>query len=446
MKPKYSFSVVRKIVASGLALSALTISSASVSDTLEEVVFYSITSNPEVRRYFFDYKSSVDEINIAKGGLLPTVDFIASGGYESTYNDQRDFDIDQDRNNLTLRLVQPIWHGGENYHEIDRTTADALASRYNLISQAENMALRVTEAYLDVLAASENVVLAEQNLALHNMTAKLVGDKFDAGAGDRADLIQIEGRIRRAEANLTTSNNLLMNARSNYLALVGDFPVNLTMPEADLDYLPNERVDAIKRAIDNNPLMKLSHFDVEAAQAQLSSRKAGYYPDFDIIAEANHNYQNNGFNGRENDSRIVLEMRWNLFNGLRDHNNVSSAASQHKTAQLISNATRRQVVQQVEQGWSSYLTTEKNRRLLKDYVISAKETEQLYNEQFKVNKRTLIDLLDSQNELYSSRQSFLSANLEYKKSIYRIMAATGVLLEAMHIDVDAGIEWKADNE
>ncbi|ROS00958.1 adhesin transport system outer membrane protein [Sinobacterium caligoides] len=450
-----SYSLAPKVLATLKNLGkALTIAApcllamnSSQANTLEEVVYYTLVSNPEVRQHFFSYKSAVDEVNIAKGGLLPTLDLIATGGYESTNNDDRPDDLNQDRNNLTLRLVQPIWHGGENYHNIDRTTADALAERYNLIAEAEQTALKVAEAYLNVLEANENVVLAEQNLALHKVTAKLVKDKYTAGAGDRADLIQIEGRIRRAEANLTTSNNLLMNARSDYLALVGDFPINLTMPAQNINYLPSERIEAIKIAIDNNPLIKLSHYDVKAAEAQLAAQKARYYPSFDLVAEANHNYQNNGYSGRENDQRVLVEMRWNLFNGLRDRNGVSAAKSKRQTAELISNSARRQVIQQIEQSWASYVTTQKNRRSLKDYVVSAKETEQLYNEQFKVNRRTLIDLLDSQNELYASRQSYLAADFDNKKSIYRIMSALGVLLESLNINAEQSINAEvSENE
>ncbi|KZX81248.1 hypothetical protein A3715_35825 [Oleiphilus sp. HI0009] len=151
-----------------------------------------------------------------------------------------------------------------------------------------------------------------------------------------------------------------------------------------------------------------------------------------------------GFNGEEEDASAVVELNWNLFNGTRDVNEAKAYYYKVEEAQMISNNARRQVMERIDLIWGGYLRDQRNIEVLREYVVSAKQAETLYNSQFQVNRRSLLDLLDSSNELFEARKSYLDTEYSLLTDQYRLMHIQGFLLESMRINIEKTIKEEVE--
>ncbi|MCH2157551.1 MAG: TolC family outer membrane protein [Oleiphilaceae bacterium] len=417
--------------------------SKGITGSLEAVVQESLSTNPQVRFSFSALKSAYYQDKSSIAGFLPTLRLSGDYGREYTDNDQRS-STDMTRRQARLQLRQPLYRGGQSAAESSRTRATFMSASYRVKEASENFGLEIVENYLNVLKAKELVLLAQENLDMHYNIKQKVDDRHEQGVGDKADIAQINGRISRAEANLNNARNELMDTRSRYISLVGSLSISMNKPQADKSYIPDSRSQAQSVALANNPTILLSTFDVKAAQAQYKSRKSGYYPQVDLVIDGGQKKNVSGFNGEEEDASAVVELNWNLFNGTRDVNEAKAYYYKVEEAQMISNNARRQVMERIDLIWGGYLRDQRNIEVLREYVVSAKQAETLYNSQFQVNRRSLLDLLDSSNELFEARKSYLDTEYSLLTDQYRLMHIQGFLLESMRINIEKTIKEEVE--
>jgi adhesin transport system outer membrane protein len=128
-------------------------------------------------------------------------------------------------------------------------------------------------------------------------------------------------------------------------------------------------------------------------------------------------------------------MRWNLFNGGKDLANVARTASKMQEAQEVQNRAQRQTVEAVRLAWSKYETAKKSLRWSKDHVDASTRTTEAYGKQFNIGQRTLLDLLDSQNELFGAKQNYIVDKYTEINQRYRVLSAAGCLTEKLEIEL-----------
>ena len=107
---------------------------------------------------------------------------------------------------------------------------------------------------------------------------------------------------------------------------------------------------------------------------------------------------------------------------------------------MRSNSAVREVKANVDSSWSAYKSLGEEIIYLQDYVMQTKETQKLYSQQFKVGRRTLLDLLDSQNELFQARKAYVAADYDYLYSQYRVISSMSYILDALNVNVMKGIQ------
>ncbi len=409
------------------------------AEALEKTVYQALQNNPDMAVSIQQYFSAKSDVDIATGNFLPSIDLIADTGKEDIDQEGID-DTNKDRSNAKLQLSVPIFRGFENVEEYDRATFDMKASYYQSLAEAEKITLSISKAYLDTLSAQEVVVMSLENLQHHQKTYDLVHAREKQGVADKADLSQIRGRLARAKANLMASRNNLRDAETTYVQLVGESPVDLLKPHTNGAYLPGSNKRATELALANNQSLYASRLSVQAAAASARSKNAHNYPQFDLVADRTWKEDVAGFDGDEDEWRILLEMNWNLYAGGRNSSAHQKAVYQEEAARMRTNRVIREVRANVDSSWNAYKTLEQELVYLKEYVEQSKQTERLYSEQFKVGRRTLLDLLDSQNELFQARIAYVEADYGYVYAQYRVMASMSYILDALKVNVMEGLE------
>jgi adhesin transport system outer membrane protein len=170
---------------------------------------------------------------------------------------------------------------------------------------------------------------------------------------------------------------------------------------------------------------------VAAADAQLAVAKAALWPRLDLEFAANHS--SDIVQGRSNDTTVMLRVRYNLSHGGADSAGVRAARHQAHEANEVLNRTHRQIEESLSIALNAYVTTRDRLVSLQQYVESSNSTRAAYAKQFSIGQRTLLDLLNAENEYFNARLSFLSGQYTELASVFGVFAGMGQLLATLQI-------------
>lgn len=411
------------------------ISASAVS--LQDAVKATIESNPDVRQAANRRLAIDQEIEQAVGGYLPDIDVDAGIGWEQSHNAtthaQGDHDVQKTRRELGIRLRQMLFDGFLTTGEVERHMARAESAAYLVQSAAEESAQRAVEAYLNVLRRQQLVKLAEDNLAAHQKVHDQIKLRADRGVGRKADLSQIQGRLALAESNLISEQNNLRDAETTYLRVVGVLPEDLQSAENVADKLPPSVDEATQMAVDNHPTLKSADADIVAREKQHDVAKSPFYPRFDLEYSSRADKDLDGQPGINNEDQVMLRVRYNLFNGGSDVARRAETAHLINEAKDIRDRTQRQVVESLRLSWTSYQAADSVLAYRRQHVESALQTKDAYGKQFNIGQRTLLDLLDTENELFEAQRAYTNADYDRLNAEYRILAGMGALTKDLDV-------------
>lgn len=443
-----------KRTAIAILFSTLFSPSVVFSQSLEQAVAYTLDNSPELRVVFSKFKVSETQIDQAKSDYFPKVDLTAGYGYEYTDSPgtrRRTADENNTeelmRSEVGLSLKQNIFQGFHTVSEVDRVSYTASAEQWRLFAAAEDLGLKVIKVYIDLIKSKKLVALSEKNLLAHEQIYEQIKQRTDAGLGSTADLSQINGRLAKAHSNLIAAKNNYLDRNVQFLRVVHQKPENLIIPVPDSDMLPKTEEEGINIALQNHPVIMSSMNDITAANYQYKSAKATYWPELNIDLRANWNDNLDGDDGRfptdvggENNEVIaMLRLSYNLFNGGHDNAYITETAYKISEANELNRDVHRQVEEGFILSWNAYEQLNMQKKYIKMHVVASKDTQNMYKEQFTLGQRSLLDLLDTENELYDARIDFLEAEFTEITAQYRILHSTGMLLDSLR--VTAPLTW-----
>lgn len=411
------------------------------SQSLEQAIAITLTSNPEIRSVFNDYKSYVEQRRSSGGNYLPTIDLDAGVGYEKV-NPATGDTTELTRKDATLSLTQLLWDGSSTLNDMDRTAAEAESMRYQLIADSQDKALEVTSVYLDAVKAKEVLTLSEDNLKTHKRIYKDIKRRVESGIGSTADLSQVEARLANAHSNLLAAQNNIFDTHTQFTRIVGQTPQGLIFPRADQNALPLSLEEATVTAEENHPVIKIAASDVDAAKYQYKQAEGTNYPTFSIEAAQTWYDDAAGEIGSRDELSAMLRMRYNLYNGGSDSSEQDRMAYQLNKAKDLRDNSHRQLAESLRLSWSALDLTLQQKEFLADHVDSASDTAIAYEKQYRIGQRTLLDVLNTENELFEARKEYLNANYGEQYAKFRVLNACGILLDSLMVDTPD--EWKQE--
>ena len=432
------------------------------AQSLEQAVALALDTHPDIRQAFARFKSKEEDVNQASAGYLPTIDITAGYGYEYTDtpgNRRSNLNFDDGKTELRrgefgVSLRQMLFDGMFTKSEVKRTKFEASAEQWALISTAEDLALSVSQAYLNYLKTQQLVTLSKKNVESHQEIFSQIKERTDSGLGSIADLSQVTGRLARAQSNLISARNNYRDARAEFISLTNITPDDLVMPVPDADMLPKDNASGLIFAIERHPIIKSARQDINAARAFSGSVRANYYPklslelganaDNDVAGESGLNRAGPNVGGHRNDLSVMLRMRYNLYSGGKDVALERSAAYKTTEAQEINYRAHREVTESFGLAWNAFEMLGLQKTYIKQHVITSKDTQKAYQQQFSLGQRNLLDLLDTENELFQARKDYLDANFDELSARYRLLNVTGQLLDSLRVTRSA--KWQGEHD
>lgn len=423
-------------------LLAIACSTQAQAMTLSEAIQSTVDNHPEVHASMNDRLVSDEEVKVAKGGYLPTVDLLVGYGREQTDSPSTRALGDHNKETLNyrdaeLRLRQMLFDGFNTPNEVARTEAVVNSRAYYVLGTSESLALRTVEVYLDVLKRREMVTLAENNLQAHQRIHDQIRLRSERGVGSTADLDQSEARLALAENNLYTEQVNLADAEANFFSATGRLSDELEQPGTIKGEVPEDLAVARQTVIDNNPYLKSAQADVHAAEKQYEVAKSPFYPRFDLELATTADDNTQGDEGHYNTWRAAVVMNYNLFNGMRDKARLQSAAHQINQSMDIRNNALRVLNENLALAWNAMENARLQTPKARDYADYTARVREAYQQQFSLGQRTLLDLLDSENELFTANRRYTEVRYTEEFSMYRVISSTGDLLKKQNIVLPA---------
>ena len=419
------------------------------SQSLEQAVAFTLDGHPEIRAAFTRFKVNEEQIGQAKSGYLPTLDLTGGIGYEYTDSPSTRSDDDNDsgtaslvRRELGLSLKQSLFSGFSTSSEVDRTSYATSAEQWRLQSLAEDITLEVIRVYVDLIRTKELVSLSERNLQSHIDIQKQIKERTDSGFSSKADLSQIDGRLANAQSNLIAAKNNYLDSKTKFYRVVDQAPEDLVIPVPDASMLPKTEEQGLEVALRSHPAISASSNDILSATAQYESSKSVYYPEVNIEIDTNFNNNIDGVEDENNDLTAMLRFRYNLFSGGKDNAYSRETAYKLNEAKALNMGAHREVKEGFILSWNAFELLNEQKKYIQMHVVASKSTQADYKEQFKIGQRSLLDLLDTENELFQSRRDFLEAEFSEITAQYRILHSMGVLLDALRVTQPES--WKGE--
>ncbi|MCK4608960.1 MAG: TolC family outer membrane protein [Gammaproteobacteria bacterium] len=408
--------------------------SVASAQTLQQAVTQTTQTNPDVLIKMKGWLAAQKGITAAQGGYLPSVDFNGDVGVEHI-NDPTEPDYNTlNPAGVGLSVRQMLFDGFATPSEVQRNKKLTEADKYSLSGTANDTALLAAQSYLDVMRTQKIVDLAQQNYRTHQRLYRMIRSRSKSGLGRKADTSQAYGRLARARANLMATQNNYSDATAIYFKVVGVMPSNLQAPVSPKTAdLPTTQDIAIQSAIDNHPFLKAAKSDIEEAEAQNRAAKSTYYPHLDAVLGTNSGSDIMGDEGHYDDYRAMLRLKYNLFHGGSDKAHIDQTGILVQQAEQVQHRTYDQVVEHMKLAWNGLQTAQNQLNSLKIHRNSSIATVRAYYKQFKIGKRTLLDLLNSEDELFTSKVAYLNGQNDLLLAKYQVLNAQGKLLAYLQV-------------
>ena len=409
--------------------------------TLEDAVHQALITNPQLTGAAAAVRAAGHDVREARAGYLPSVDVDARFGEEHSNIKQlnrRNNDDDLWRRESGLTVTQLVWDGMATASEVQRRVALLNGAEGSLQDTQNALAFKAVEAYVDVLRNRDLVDLARANVKSHDEVLKNVDAKSGSGVGNKADVAQARARLALANSTLTARQGGLHEAEARYVRVIGEAPGELAKPNAvpsglvkegmvDANVLATATDAAQEEAITQHPAVMRSKADIEAALAIIRAAHAGYQPRVDLQGSLRRDNDVGGITGNRDTSSLMLVARWNLYRGGADRAQTLSAAERKTEADNKLDDTFRSIAENVAIAMESRATSESRLTHLQQYVDASQGTVEAYRAQFEISRRTLLDLLNAEDELFNARSNLTAGAYDDLTNVYFVDASKGIL-------------------
>lgn len=407
----------------------------NIPDPLVQAVRKAVASNPEVQARWSGFKAAGSERDVARGSYLPQIDLSAAVGNETRSVPGTNYG-NYSSNTTQITLSQMLFDGMYTASEVKRLGYAKLTRYYELAEASETAAYEAVRAYADVVRYRELVDVATQNYVEHKTTALQVEERANSGMGRRVDVEQANGRLALAESNLLTELTNLHDVSARYLRVVGEKPGRnlVALPEAfKLGALPESTEVLMRDGLQGSPSLHAALENARAAKSGIASKQSAYLPRLDVKVYQNWDSNASGVRGDSNLQGAQLVLNYNLFRGGADRARVRQAVELNEQALDLKDKVCRDVRQALSIAYSEVRSLGEQLRYQDRHRLATEKSREAYRQQFNAGQRTLLDLLDTQNEYFEATRSYINTRHNQIAAQARTLSGMGKLVTLMGV-------------
>lgn len=442
-----------KFLAAGLGLACLLMTqahAATTTYTLLDIYQQALARDPQLASALSENRAAQEIIEQGKALYRPTVNLTA--GASASQTDIRflgaagnnPFRV-QGRNNFEgynygVDARQPIYRK-QNLVQIEQSKTQVSQADKQLHLTQQNLILRVTQAYFDVLIAQDKMTLmAAQKNAIMSQLEQAKAN-FEVGTATVTDVNEAQARYDLVLAQEIATENELQVAKRAIQAITGSMPEKLASVRADIhpENLSQSMDKWLEITAANNLNILLQQDALKFAEQEIERLSAGHLPTLDAVASYTLNYANgnpNGF-GSELESAVVgVQMQIPLYQGGAISSRVRQAVQNQEKAKDDIEVARRNAELETQRAYLNLSTSIAQVKALEQAETSSKLQVESTKLGYEVGVRNSVDVLNAEQQYFSARRDLLQARYNYLVNIIRLKASSGLIAEADLADIN----------
>ncbi len=430
-----------RLVLAAAFVAALTLP--AQAESLTSVVRRTLATNPDLKALSFNRQAIDEELEAARGLGRPTIDARVGVGHRHRDSTTGALPVNTSRHSRNraeagVFASQRLFDGGETAAQVERQVNRVESARNRVKDTANAIALQAAQAYLEIQRTSRVRAIAQSNVAAHQDILGKVRARADAGRGASSEVAQATARLNAARAAALDAEARHRDAVSLFIAVVGSRPPAKLQPVTPPTRgIPANVDQAVNLAQQGSPAIIARMFDAKAAVAAIDVARSDFFPK--VTAELSADYYSDAdrATGKRAEVTGMLVMRQNLYRGGIDSARVREATARAGEAQATSDLMRRTVEREVRLSWTAMTIARARAEVIGRQLEQNRVVIGSYREQFELGQRTLIDLLDVQNEIFVNETSLVTEQFVSNFNVFRVLGAMGRLVPALGIDYNA---------
>lgn len=427
------------VLMAGSALVA--VSPAAYAGAFEDALKSAYESNPRIAAQRRSLEQADERVSQAISIIRPSVTTSYSKGRQ-----RNRFDTDtwsySDSENKELQINQPLFQGGAEYFRYSSAKNLMMASRADLNNLTQDVLLDAVTAYMDVIQNQSVLELSKKNETVLSKQLDASRNRFEVGDVTRTDVAQSEARYSRAQTDTIQAKGDLDSSLAKFERVMGFKPENLplAMPE-NLPEIPATLDEAIERGIKNSPVLIASSFQQHSSEDDIGTNAAALLPQVSLNGTLRRQ-DGAGVAGRntfDNDS-ITVNVNLPLYQRGTEYSRIREARILSKRAEFREQDTEDAVREATIQAWERLQTSVSTIKAQEEAIKAAETALSGVRKEQEYGARTILDVLNAEQELFSARVSLVRAQRTRLVAIYNLlnvigdMTLTRLNIDAAHFD------------
>lgn len=429
-------SALPKLRALGLA-AALALAGAAQAEDLLDVYRLAAEADPQLRQAEAAYHAVSETRRQARAQLLPQLSANASllrERQEITESDSTFFPPStfySTNKTYSLNLNQALYHR-DYFVQLRQTAADIGRARAEYDGERQNLIVRATERYFNVLAAADDLEFARAELEANARLLDQTKQRFEVGLIAITDVHESQAAHDLAAARRIAAETRVAVAAEELRELTGRHIDELAAPRAEIPLLAPEPADIqawVASAADQNLRLIAAEFAVEVARANVDLQRAGHYPSLDAVASYGYSDVSAGRLGGSvsTDTIVGLQINVPLYQGGGVNARAREGQFRLTQAREAYEQQRRAIDRETRSAYLTVLDNIGSVQALRQSRLSSETALEATEAGYEVGTRTIVDVVQAQRNLFEARRNHSQARYDYLLSSLRLKAAAGLL-------------------
>lgn len=406
---------------------ASTLNALSLREGVDEV----LSTHPVVLERLHNYRATLEDLRITEAQYLPTLDYSASVAREKTKSPTTQ-NVSRSLSSYehSLELSQNLFNGFGTVYEADYQKARILAASNHYIENANDIAYSFVNIYINALKNRDLLCIAKANVQFNEEIYDKVNKLYTAGITTRSESEKADTSLSLAKSNYVVAKNNLDDAMFNLERVLGRHVNAQDLEDGSFSGVLPSTIEEMKEyARSHNPSVLVSEYNVKAAYAQREASYKNYYPKIDAFARQSWANDVGGIAGDDDRTKFGLTLTYNLYRGGADESQAQKNLSKMHQEGENKRETVRKLDEQGELSWSAKTYISEQLVHLKRYEATSAKTLELYQKEYDLGRRTLLDLLVAQNDSVAAQSQIVRAENDLLFAHYRILDAMGSMVQ-----------------
>ncbi len=396
--------------------------------------------NPDLLAKRAQLRSIDESLAEALSGYRPSVSVDGEAGIAKTDSSGGTFTAGDETLSpraAAVTVKQPLFRGGRTLAASNQAEFDIKSGQADLMQTEQQVLLDAVTAYMDVLRDRSVVELNVGNKNVLDRQLKATEDRFSVGELSRTDIAQAESRLERAKAGLISAQGLLAASQTKFLKIIGYAPPSTMDDPPKILNLPSSRDEAIELAGKNNPQLLSAMFREKSAQEIVDKIRGEELPEVNLVGSASSSWEQVREGDQTDSASALVQLSFPFYQGGAVMARTRAAGETANQRRLEFVSAQRAVVDIAGRAWDDVATARANIDAFNAAIKAAEVALDGVRQEQDVGSRTVLDVLDAEQELLDAKVNLVRASRDHVVASYALLAAVGRLNAK---DLNLGVE------